>query len=140
MKLFTCELGFKKTIGVLFKFLNQKLLSAKGSHIPGSYKWRNFEQIICLCKLFSPWPRRAVRLQSLMGFRGQRLIDPDDCASGRPLTLHERLKGIVNEHLCSSKGGCRRVLAVVALLQVRVPCRCALRPLPCLVFFFSSPS
>jgi hypothetical protein len=36
VKLFTCELGFKKTNGVLFKFLNQKLLSAKASHIPSS--------------------------------------------------------------------------------------------------------
>ena len=36
MKLFTCELGFKKTNGVLFKFLNQKLHSAKAFHIPST--------------------------------------------------------------------------------------------------------
>jgi hypothetical protein len=36
VKLFTCELGFKKTNGVLFKFLNQKLHSAKAFHIPSS--------------------------------------------------------------------------------------------------------
>jgi hypothetical protein len=36
VKLFTCELGFKKTNGVQFKFANQKLLCAKGSHIPSS--------------------------------------------------------------------------------------------------------
>ncbi len=37
-----------------------------------------------------------------MGLRGQRLIETDDCASGRPLPSHERLKGIVNEHLCGN--------------------------------------
>jgi hypothetical protein len=36
VKLFTCELGFKKTNGVLFKFLNQKLHSAKAFHIPST--------------------------------------------------------------------------------------------------------
>jgi hypothetical protein len=34
VKLFTCELCFKKFNGVLFKFLIQKLLSAKVPHIP----------------------------------------------------------------------------------------------------------
>jgi len=33
VKLFTCELGFKKTNGVQFKFANQKFLS-KSFHIP----------------------------------------------------------------------------------------------------------
>ena len=36
MKLFTCELGFKKGNGVQFKFANQKLLSAKAFHIPST--------------------------------------------------------------------------------------------------------
>jgi hypothetical protein len=34
VKLFTCELGFKKFNGVQFKFLNQKFHSVKASHIP----------------------------------------------------------------------------------------------------------
>jgi hypothetical protein len=38
VKLFTCELGFKKTNGVQFKFANQKLLSAKAPHIPSNGK------------------------------------------------------------------------------------------------------
>jgi hypothetical protein len=36
VKLFTCELGFKKTNDVLFKFLDQKFHSAKAPHIPST--------------------------------------------------------------------------------------------------------
>jgi hypothetical protein len=36
VKLFTCELAFKKFNGVLFKFLNQKFHSAKAFHIPST--------------------------------------------------------------------------------------------------------
>jgi len=75
------------------------------------------------------------------------------------LPSQERLKGIVNEHRCSSNskhrcrprvvgcarvdaahaGGCLRALAVLAVLQVCVPCGCALRHVPYRCFIIARP-
>jgi hypothetical protein len=52
VKLFTCELGFKKTNGVLFKFLNQKLHSAKAFHIPSSGLSAKKNKIPCVHSRF----------------------------------------------------------------------------------------
>jgi hypothetical protein len=63
VKLFTCELGFKKTNGVQFKFANQKLLSAKAPHIPSSVLYISSRGVV---RLFRKQGRcGAVKLQNI---------------------------------------------------------------------------